>query len=200
MHEFYEEPRQLNVKKVIIICLILVIILISLIVVIARKISSPKENDNTKKPTSSTVFNSPDHSVSIELPNTFNLKSYNSNLNYLIELRSKDNLNIFLSKETTTQNQNLANIIEADKLAFLSNFDSYSNLSDTKELSVNNHLAYTYSFHYLDKNLNQAFYLQVTWLQIENTFYIFDIEFPLNDLAFNTNITSTVLSSFKVNP
>lgn len=199
MYEFYQEPRQLNIKKVVIISIILLIILILIIVLIARKISSPKENENAKETTASTIFQSSDNSVSIELPKSFKLKSYHSNLNYLMELRSEDELNIFLSKQDMLKNQTLSAIIEADKLTFLNNFESYSNLSDTKELSVNNHLAYTYSFHYLDKTLNQAFYLQVTWLQIEDILYIFDIEFPLDDLPFNTNISSSVLSSFKIN-
>lgn len=199
MNELYGEPRHLNMKKVVIIASILVIILIALILFIARKISAPKENTQSENPPTSTVFNSSDHSVSIELSNTLNLKPYASNPDYLIELRSENNLNIFISKKDTLPNQTLSSIIEADKIAFLEHFESYSNLSETKELAVNNHQAFTYSFHYLDKTLNQAFYLQVTWLQIDNTLYIFDIEFPLDDLPFNTNVSSAVLSSFKIN-
>ncbi len=199
MKDFYEEPRRLNIKKVVIIGSIFVILLIGLILLIAHKISTKKEPKNTEILANTTIFKSSDNTISIELSNTFNLKPYQSNLDYLMELRSKDNLNIFISKEDALQNRDFSAVVEADKLAFLSNFESYSNLSETKQLSINNNLAYTYSFHYLDKTLNQAFYLQVAWLQIENTYYIFDIEFPLDDLPFNTNIASSVLSSFKIN-
>jgi hypothetical protein len=200
MYDFYKETHHLNMKKVVAISIIFVIIIISLILLIAKKIATPKTDISTDTNKTSTVFYSEDNSISIELSKTFNLKKYDSNLNYLLELRSENNLNIFISKEDKLQNKTLSEITEADKLAFLETFDSYSNLSDTKELSVNNNLAYTYSFHYLDNVLNKAFYLQVTWLQIDDTYYIFDIEFPLDDLAFNTNISSSVLSSFQINP
>ena len=133
----------------------------------------------------------------MELANSFNLKQYQPKQNYLLELRSENNLNIFVSKANALSNRTLSEIANADKTAFLQNFPNNSNLSDIKELSVNNNLAYTYSFHYLDKNLNQAFYLQVIWLQIGDIYYTFDIEFPLDDLSFNINIATSVLSGFK---
>ncbi len=198
MNEFYDEPRHLNMKKVIIIGVIFVVMIISIIVLIAKKISTPQKNNSQEIKESSTIFYSKDNSIHVELSNNLNLKSYSSELDYLLELRSEDNLNLFITKENAMKNKDLSEIIEADKIAFLSNFESSSNVSDLKELSVNEHLAYTYSFHYLDKNLNKAFYLQVVWLQIDDVYYIFDIEFPLEDLSFYTNLTSSVLSSFQI--
>lgn len=198
MYDFYQEPRHLNKKKVAIASAILVLILFLIIFLIIHKVSTPKEPEKTKTNPSTTIFESSDHSISIELSNALNLKNCESNLGYVMELRSENNLNIFITKENAIQNQALAEILEADKNTFLGNFESHSNLSETKELSVNGNLAYTYSFHYLDKILNKAFYLQVTWLQIGDSLYIFDIEFPLDDLPFNTNISSSVLSSFKI--
>lgn len=198
MYDFYEEPRKLNMKKVILISAILILILIFLIVFIVKKVSTPK-NENIIKNEASTTFYSHDNLVSIELSNSLNLKNYHSSSDYLLELRSENNLNIFVEKKDALPNKTLSEITEADKIAFLDDFDSHSNLSDTKELSVNNNLGYTYSFHYLDKKLNAAFYLQVVWLQIKDSYYIFDIEFPLDDLSFNTSITASVLSSFKIN-
>ena len=198
MNEFYDEPRHLNMKKVIIIGVIFVVMIISIIVLIAKKISTPPKNNSQEIKESSTIFYSKDNSIHVELSNNLNLKSYSSELDYLLELRSEDNLNLFITKENAMKNKDLSEIIEADKIAFLSNFESSSNVSDLKELSVNEHLAYTYSFHYLDKNLNKAFYLQVVWLQIDDVYYIFDIEFPLEDLSFYTNLTSSVLSCFQI--
>lgn len=198
MYDFYEKTRHLNMKKVIILVVIVVVVLISLILWIAKKISTPPDDNNHEIKKSSTIFHSNDNSVSVELPNHLNLKSYDSGLNYLLELRSDDNLNIFIAKDPVIPNKELSEITEADKIAFLNNFESQSNLSDSKELSVNNHPAYTYSFHYLDKSLNKAFYLQVVWLQINDFYYIFDIEFPLEDLSFYTNTASSLLSTFQV--
>lgn len=199
MDEFYDEPRKLNIKKVIIISTIFVLILIILIVWIAKKISTPAPAPNVEITETSTIFSSNDKSVSVELSNTLGLKNYNSGLDYLIELRSDNNLDIFISKKEIFPNKSLQDVVNADKLAFLEKFENYSNLSDAKELNVNGNQAYTYSFHYLDKNLNQAFYLQIVWLQIGDIYYIFDIEFPLDDLVFNTNVVTDVLSNFRIN-
>ena len=199
MNDFYEETPKLNIKKVAIIIIIFIILLAFIIVFIAKKISTPKNNTSSVVTETSTIYYSNDKSISIELSNNLNLNTYDSGLNYLLELRSPNNLNIFVSKQDVIQNKDFMKVVNADKLAFLNNFEGYSNLSEIKELSVNNNIAYTYSFHYLDKVLNTAFYLQVIWLQIDNEYYIFDIEFPLNDLSFNTNIVSSVLSTFKLN-
>lgn len=199
MDGFYDEPRKLNIKKVIIISTIFVLILIILIVWIAKKISTPAPAPNVEITETSTIFSSNDKSVSVELSNTLGLKNYNSGLDYLIELRSDNNLDIFISKKEIFPNKSLQDVVNADKLAFLEKFENYSNLSDAKELNVNGNQAYTYSFHYLDKNLNQAFYLQIVWLQIGDIYYIFDIEFPLDDLVFNTNVVTDVLSNFRIN-
>ena len=198
MYEFNEEPRHLNMKKVVIISAILIIFLISLVVLIAKKISTPTPTKNHEVKETTTVFYSKDNSIFVELSNNLNLKSYSSELNYLLELRSENQLNIFIAKENAIQNKELVEVTEADKIAFLGNFENSSNVSELKQLSVNDNLAYTYSFHYLDKILDKAFYLQVVWLQIGDSYYIFDIEFPLEDLSFNTNITSSVLSSFSL--
>lgn len=199
MYEFYEEPRHLNLKKVIIISVVLLVILLLIILFIAKKISTPK--DNTEPQTqatqnTTTTFSSNDNSVRVELSNHLNLMKYESN--YLLELRSENNLGIFISKKDAISNRELSDIVNADKIAFLQNFEKSSNISDIKELSVNNNLAYTYSFHYLDTKLNKAFYLQIAWLQIDNQYYVFDIEFPLDDLSFYTNLVTSVLASFSI--
>lgn len=199
MYEFYEEPKHLNKKKLIMIVVILVIILLTILFIVAKKISTPQTNTNppiqNTPESTTTIFSSSDKTISVELANSFNLKQYTSN--YLLELRSENNLDIFISQKDSIPNRELIDIVNADKVAFLQNFEGHSNLSDIKELSVNNNLAYTYSFHYLDSNLNKAFYLQIAWLQIEDRYYIFDIEFPLNDLSFYTNLVTSVLASFK---
>lgn len=199
MDDFYKEPRQLNIKKVAIALGILAIMIILIIFSIARKISTPKNNTANVVTETSTIYCSNDKSISIELSNNLNLNQYDSDLGYLLELRSNNNLNIFISSHDIIQNKEFQEVVTADKYAFLSNFDGYSNLSDMKELSVNDNIAYTYSFHYLDKISNTIFYLQVIWIQINNNYYVFDIEFPLSDLAFNTNTVSSILSTFKVN-
>ncbi len=198
MYEFYEEPRHLNKKKVIIFSILLIVILLIIIFMIAKKISSPKNNPETPvvQENNSVIFSSNDNSISVELSKNLNLIKYDSN--YLLDLRSNDNLDIFIDRQEKIANRELLDVVKADNVAFLQNFEGYSNPSDIKELSVNNNLAYTYSFHYLDTNLSKAFYLQIIWLEINENYYIFDIEFPLDELNFYTNLVTSVLASFQV--
>ncbi len=198
MYEFYEEPRHLNKKKVIIFSILLIVILLIIIFMIAKKISSPKNNPEPPvvQENNSVIFSSNDNSISVELSKNLNLIKYDSN--YLLDLRSNDNLDIFIDRQEKIANRELLDVVKADNVAFLQNFEGYSNPSDIKELSVNNNLAYTYSFHYLDTNLSKAFYLQIIWLEINENYYIFDIEFPLDELNFYTNLVTSVLASFQV--
>lgn len=198
MYEFYEEPRHLNKKKVIIFSILLIVILLIIIFMIAKKISSPKNNPETPvvQENNSVIFSSNDNSISVELSKNLNLIKYDSN--YLLDLRSNDNLDIFIDRQEKIANRELLDVVKADNVAFLQNFEGYSNPSDIKELSVNNNLAYTYSFHYLDTNLSKAFYLQIIWLEINENYYIFDIEFPLDELNFYTDLVTSVLASFQV--
>ena len=198
MYEFYEEPRHLNFKKVVMISIVLIVILLLVILLIAKKIATSEKTIEPQTQTTqnaTTTFSSNDNTICVELPNHLNLTKYESN--YLLELRSENDLGIFISKKDAIANRELSDIVNADKIAFLQNFEKSSNISDIKELSVNNNLAYTYSFHYLDTKLNKAFYLQIAWLQIDNQYYVFDIEFPLDDLSFYTNLVTSVLASFQ---
>ena len=125
MYDFYQEPRHLNKKKVAIVSAILVLILVLIIFLIARKISAPsKEPEKQESNPTTAVFESPDHSICVELSNALNLKNCESDLGYVMELRSENNLNIFISKESAIQNQALSEILEADKNTFLSNFEA----------------------------------------------------------------------------
>ena len=192
-----ELKKYLNIKKIIIATIFIIILLIILTTVISKH-KKVQEELKIEEQNPNTVFYDIDKNISIELSKGYGLSQYESEQNYLIELRSKDNLDIFISSENNIENKSLDTIVKADRLAYTQKFSSFSNLSDIKELSVNNNLAYTYSFHYLDSNLNQAYYIQIVWLQVNDIYYIFDIEFPLDDLAIYTNIITDTLANFKV--
>ena len=192
-----ELKKYLNFKKIIIATIFIIILLIILTTTIfkhkkiQKEIKIEEQNPNTS-------FYDKEKNISIELSKGYGLSQYESKQNYLIELRSKDNLDIFFFFFNNIDGKSLNTIVTADRLAYTQKFSSFSNLSDIKELTVNNNLAYTYSFHYLDSNLNQAYYIQIVWLQIDNNYYIFDIEFPLDDLALYTNVITDTLANFKV--
>ena len=150
----------------------------------------------TNNVTNTTTFFNSDGSIYLELPNTYGLQQYASKNDYLIELRSNIDLNIFISSKNKIEGKSLKDIVYADKLSFVENFQTVSNISEIKELIINGNNACTYSFHYLDENLNTTFYIQVSWLEINNNYYVFDIEFPLNDLNNYINIITDVLNNF----
>ena len=197
--------EKLNVKKVVIAVLIGILLIISIIVFAISRIGAKKikeEGNNEAVNTvvqedSKSIFTDVEETVSIELYKKYNLvQSHNSE--YLIKVSSDEDVDIYISKLEGLEGRELSNIARADKLAYLESYNSYSNPSDLKELNVNGNQAFTYSFHYLDENLKKAFYIQVVLLKVQDRIYVFDIDFPLDDLNFYTNLLSDTLAEFKV--
>ena len=182
--------------------LILAIILILFIIIVISEILSniffKKNNITTDDQNPNSVFYDINKTISIELSKQYELSQYKSLNDYLIELRSPNNLNIFISHKDLIENRTLDEIVSADLRSYIEEYKTYSNLSDITEFSIQNNTAYTYSFHYLDSSTSTPFYLQVIWLQYNNRYYIFDIEFPLENLNLYTNIITEVVNSFNI--
>ena len=106
---------------------------------------------------------------------------------------------IFLEKNPAIENKNLEDLNKKKKNNYISSFENTSNISESKTITINEKPVYTYSFHYFDQKLNTTFYLQIMWLQIENEYYTFNVEFPLDKLSFFTNVSASILYSFSVN-
>lgn len=193
--------RKLNIKKVIIAVAIAVLLVVSVIVFIISKttdnsVENSNNNDELSLSTNKTeVFMDAEKTVSIEIPKKYELiQAFNSE--YLIKLSSDDNLYVYVSKIGKMENRPLSSVARADRLAYLEEYNAYSNLSELKELNVNGNPAYIYSFHYLDENLRKAFYIQVVLMELEDAIYVFDIDFPLDDLSLYTNLVTEVLEKF----
>lgn len=196
---FFNLQKRVNIKKVLITILVIATFILLLYFFTTKKEESELSLPHTPLTnhiTNTTTFFNSDRSTYLELPNTYGLKQYASKNEYLIELRSDMDLNIFISSKNKIDGKSLKDIVSADKLAFVENFQTVSNISEIKELLINGNNACTYSFHYLDENLNTTFYIQVSWLEINNNYYVFDIEFPLNDLNNYVNIITDVLNNF----
>ena len=196
----FSNYRQLNIKKVIIVALILILLVVSITVFVFSRTMKHEITENTVVKTENSeskteIFYSVDKSVSIEVPNKYKLKQVH-NSEYLIKLSSDEDMDVYISKMEKIENRPLSSIARADKLSYLEEYNAYSNLSDLKELNVNGNSAYTYSFHYLDENLRKAFYIQVVLLELDDGIYVFDIDFPLDDLTIYTNLTTEVLEKF----
>ena len=200
MYEF-SSYRKLNIKKVIIASLIAILLIVSVTVFIISKTGNHSvENSNIVNSSEGAeskteVFKDIDETVSIEIPKKYKLtQSHNSE--YLIKLSSDDNLYVYVSKMEKMENRPLSSVARADRLSYLEEYNAYSNLSELKELNVNGNPAYIYSFHYLDENLRKAFYIQVVLMELDDAIYVFDVDFPLDDLSLYTNLVTEVLEKF----
>lgn len=164
-----------------------------------------RSNSNTSNNSNIVVENNPEgpnsifygnnKSISLELSKDYGFKQYKPSNNYLLELRNENNLNIFITEENFIENKTLFEVVSADIKAYIENFNQYSNLSNLTEFDRGGKPAYTYSFHYLDKNTNVAYYLQSMWIEYNNKYYIIDIEFPLDSLSENSKIINDILNS-----
>ena len=199
MNEFFSFRKQINIKKLVIAGIIIALIVVVLSFFFISKIkvhNEEKQIIEEENANPNTIFTSIDNSFSIELSKTYKLIQTPDN--YLLSLRSNDNLGVHISRmQNSFGNKDLKLIVTADRLAYSQSFNRCSNLSELKEILVGNTTGFTYSFHYLDSDLNEAFYLQIIWLQIGDEIYIFDIDMPLDNLQFYTNIVIDTLSSFK---
>ena len=189
---------KLNIKKVLIVSISIILILLIIVFFVLSQRSKLEQKNYGEKLGNNKVFYILSKEVQVIIPKSYELKQFNTYTNYLLELRNEKSLNVFVSKLTVESDRTIKNIIQADRETYIKEFNSISNLSDIKELSINNNPTYTYSFHYLDKNQNKAFYLQIVFMQMNNNLYVFDFDFPLEDLSMYSNFITDFLNNFKV--
>ncbi len=200
MTELFNSHKQLNIKKIAIavfIILFLIILFFDLFSNLFKEKPTTIQEKTQEAQNPNTIFYNNDKTISIELSKQYELSQYTSSNDYLLELRSPNNLDIFISKIDLVDGKTLKEVASADSNSYIENFKTYSNLSSLSEFDFNNNTAYTYSFHYLDSSNKTPFYLQIVWLQTENCYYIFDVEFPVENMANYTKIVNEILTSFK---
>ncbi len=196
MNELFEFHKELNLKKIlIVIAIVSIIIFLLFFVPKTGKEIKEKQIENAKP---NSTFSSTDNSINIELSKKYEFTEYIPAQDYILELRSSNKTNIFVSKKSLYENKTLESVVSADKNSYISKFKSYSNLSNITELVVNGFPAYTYSFHYLNKK--SAYYLQIFWIETESGYYVIDVEFPLNSLNDNHVIINDLVNNFKISP
>lgn len=198
MNELFNFHRELNVKKIIIV--LLIAIAIPTAITLTLRFSNNYKETKIENSKPNTIFTSDDNSISIELSKKYGLSKYTPVQNYVLELRSPKNIDIFISHENLLENKSLSDIATSDRMSYIENFKSYSNLSDIAPLTIDGNNAYTYSFHYLDNKDNRTpYYLQIIWVETENGYYIIDIEFPLEALDENSSILTDIINKLKIN-
>lgn len=194
MNEIFEFRKELNTKKIILVAVLILVIILGTIFLFSHFSRKREEKIEAEKPTK--TFYDENKTISLEFAKTYSFSQYKASNNYLMELRTDNNLNIFVSKNDLIENRNLIDIASNDINTYISEFKSSSNISEISEFEFNNKTAYTYSLHYL--NSKTPFYLQVIWIEAENCYYTLDVEFPLDNLSDYSNIINDIINSFVI--
>lgn len=202
MNEIFNFRRQLNIAKVLVVAASFIIIII-----IAFVFFTP--NNNNEKPLLTNTINkthenkisdfkSKNNEIILSLNNSYGLSQFDSIQDYILELRSEDNLNIFIEKKNLSTDTILYNLVNKDKEIYIKEFNSISNISDIREITMaDGTIGYTYGFHYLDNQMKKPFYLQIIWIQKDSNYYILSAEFPLDKLDTYSKIINEITTNLK---
>lgn len=195
MNELFQFHKELNIKKILIFVVIFLILifLIFFIPKIFKKVEEKEIEDSEPNKT----FLSNDNSISIVLPKEYGFSEYKPIKDYILELRTENNMDIFVSRKELVPNRDFNTIVSSDRDSYIKTFNTYSNLSEIAELTINGNVAYSYSLHYLDNKV--AYYLQIIWIQTDSGYYVIDVEFPLDTLNYNHKIITDLITNFKIN-
>ena len=229
MNDYYYYNKRLNLKKVIIAIVIVIILIWVAILMLLDKQDNTKDNNDTvisnstneviaedkiipsKESTNSSnvIFEDINKTISVELKKSYNLESYAPKDNRLLVLKSSDNLSLYISKSDLIPNRDLLSIVTADKSSFVEKVGPYSNLTEITELKVGSLQAFTYGLHYLETTSNSAYLLQIpnrmnevgSIVEVEapDGYYMFDVEYPLDDNIYYQNVLTETLSTFTIN-
>ena len=221
MNDNYYYEKRLNFKKVIITIVVLIILVLLAIFAISKihnntknnienQVNSSLESSNSSNNPSSTtttevikdnpntIYSDANKTISVELKKSYGLTPIAPTDNRLIVLKSDDNLSLYIAKLDLVPNRDLLDVVTADKESYVSNVGPYSNLTELKELKVGSLRAYTYSLHYLESTSNKAYFLQIVWLESPDGYYIFDVDYPLDDHIYYRSLLTEALSTFTI--
>ncbi|MCR5186311.1 MAG: hypothetical protein K6D97_04255 [Clostridia bacterium] len=201
--EIFRFRRELNIKKILFFAIITIITLV-IIICIVHNIMQFVNMTQTGKTTPSKIYYDKDKSVSIVLDKDLNkkykFKQYNSINDYLIELRSENNIGVFISRKEKLEDKDFAQVVQADCQEYVNQFTNYTNASLPQEFQTNiSPNAYTYSLQYLEKQTKTPYYLQVTWIEMDDYYYIIDTEMPYSILQETPEEASNVLTDILSN-
>jgi hypothetical protein len=197
MNENFNFHKELNIAKVAVVAICsLIIVILAIILFIPKDNSKKNTNSNTMTSENEILpFEDQNQLISLPLNNSYGLSQFDSTQDYILELRSDNDLNIFIEKELLIPDRILYNIVTKDKEVYLKEFESTSNISDIREVTFNNNTkGYTYCFHYQDSKTRKPYYLQIIWAQGNENYYVISIDFPLDKLTTFSGIINEVIN------
>lgn len=201
MNELFHFRKQLNIARVATVALSsLLIFILALIFFIPRNNETKIGEKEKTNENPFLAFQDNKKQITLTLDKSYGFSQFDSSQGYILELRSEDNLNVFIEKKNLLPDKLLYNIVNKDKDIYLSKFSKSSNISDISDIKLpDGSTGYTYCFHYLDENLKTAFYLQIIWIQRDNGYYIVSIDFPLDKLNSYSRIINDITNNLKFN-
>ena len=128
MNEIFEFRKELNIKKILILSLILIIVIAIIIFGISKK-SNKKGEEKIEASNPNSIFYDSNQTISLTLPKAYGFTQYKPSGNYILELRTDKNLNIFVSENNSLENKSLKDIASSDIKVYINEFQQYSNLS-----------------------------------------------------------------------
>lgn len=200
MNELFNFRRQLNIAKVLVVAASLIIIILIAFVFFTPNNKNKEQTKIGSETHENKIldFKDKNNEIILSLDSSYGLSQFDSIQDYILELRSEDNLNIFIEKKILSTDKILYNIVTKDKEDYIKKFNSISNISDIREITLaDGTIGYTYGFHYLDKRTRQTYYLQIIWIQKNTNYYITSIEFPLDKLDSYSKIINELTTNFK---
>ena len=197
MDKLYFFKPKLNKIKIIIILLIIAIILgIATFVFLNFYNNNPNSNTLVNKKNSNYLV---DNNFTISVDSSYNLKDFSPKNNFLLELHSENNFNVYISKLENPDNYSLYMISKADLSSYPSNFQNVTELSELKNVTLNGFDSYSYSFKYLDSTNSVNYYMNIFLVQIRNSIYVFNFDFPVSNLNSFNSMVSNIVNSISVN-
>lgn len=169
-----------------IISIIVIIIAVALILIFNR----PKVTYST--------LNSTDNKFSIELPSNieYTINSDNNN-SFTMDLYSvKDEMYMYASSLSKNRELDLLEIIQNDKLSYLSDKENITNDTGINEIAIKDYKAYEYSIQYYDKEYGKDFYSNIVWIETSTDIYILNFEVVSNNASKYKDIFSNIKNSF----
>lgn len=201
MNEIFNFHKQLNIAKVATVVFFAIIIISLAVIFFIPKKEAPNKKLNTTEnvKNENKPFEDKNQLISLTLDKSYGLAQYDSTQDYILELRSDNDLNIFIEKEKIIPDRILYNIVNKDKEIYIKEFSTTSNISDIREVSfTNGSKGYTYCFHYQDSKTKKPYYLQIIWAQGIDNYYVISIDFPLDKLTTFSRIINEITNGIKI--
>lgn len=192
---YFLEPKLNKIK--IIITLLIIALLLGIITFVLFKFYNNNQNSNILTSQENSTFLI-DNNFTITIDPSYKLKEFSPMPNFLLELHSENNFNIYINKLENPDNYSLYMISKADLSSYPSNFQNVTELSELKNSTLNGFDSYNYDFKYLDPTSSITYFMNIFFTQIRNSIYVFNFDFPVSNYEQYKNQINSIVSTISI--